>query len=124
MSQPTAASFWDPNYIDESLCCIQMDWKPSQRGVRKKKHAVIKISLTQSLGGKMGNWIWNEYMLFKYKFSVSDLKGSVYKPPHPEPTLFSNHSVISKPKWIDYVLCFLCIVGEYVLTKDKGALRH
>ena len=46
MSQPTAASFWDPNYIDESLCCMQMDWKPSQRGVRKK-YAVIKKYLTQ-----------------------------------------------------------------------------
>lgn len=54
MSQPTAASFWDPNYIDESLCCMQMDLKPSQRGVRKK-YAVIKISLTQALGGKIGD---------------------------------------------------------------------
>lgn len=90
-----------------------------------KKYAVSKISLTQSLGEK--KWGLNlryNYAVQIYEFSVSDLKASVHKSLQPEPTLFSNHCVISKSKWIAYVLSFLYVVGVYVLTKGKGALRH
>ena len=113
--------FLGSNYIDESLCCMQMDWKPSQREVRKKICCNKNIFNTVFRRKNRGLNLKRIYAVqIHYKFSVSDL----YKSPHPEPTPFSNHSVISKPKWIDYVLCSLCIVGEYMLTKDKGALRH
>lgn len=75
----------------------------TERGIRKKC-AIIKISLTQSLGAK------NMGIESEKKWYCSNTppvlslrwKGSVHRSPHPELTPFSKHSVISEPKWIAY----------------------